>query len=249
MSQFQPPPIHPQQFVGMSPPTTTTSGPAIASLICSIFGFCTFGLTGIVGIVLGIIGVTSVNASGGKKTGLGLAIAGIVVGCASVLMSCLLAAIVLPAIGAARDGARIAIQTANLANLSDTVYVYSNQNDDQLPPANDWVNALEDVVDVRSRIKRWASAPGSDSNTRGIAMNDQLDGIAISDIASPYSTVLFFECKPNSPLAGGPELLPNVPMNGRAFVVVYVSGEVRYIQPEEVAMLRWSPAATTDASD
>jgi len=77
MTQFQPPPPPPPGYANygayeiQEPPRW--SGAAIAGFICSLLGF--FGITALLGIVLGIVGIFS--TSGGRKRGMGLAIAAI----------------------------------------------------------------------------------------------------------------------------------------------------------------------------
>lgn len=68
-----------------------TNGLAIAALVIAILSF--FGaflaigaLGGILAVVLGIIGLRQVNASGGTQTGRGIAIGGIAVGGVSILV-------------------------------------------------------------------------------------------------------------------------------------------------------------------
>jgi hypothetical protein len=56
----------------------STSGLAVASLITGIFG-CFF-VTGILSIIFGIAAIGQINGSQGRKTGKGLAVAGIVLG-------------------------------------------------------------------------------------------------------------------------------------------------------------------------
>ena len=82
----------PAQPGAMSPPREKTSGLAIASLVCGIAGFCTFGLSAPVGLITGIPALKDMQKSGGRLTGKGLAIAGIVlsiIGCL-LLAACLL---------------------------------------------------------------------------------------------------------------------------------------------------------------
>ena len=56
-----------------------TSGPAVASLICSIVGLCTCGLGGLVGLVLSIVALVKIRRSQGQLRGRGCAIAGLAV--------------------------------------------------------------------------------------------------------------------------------------------------------------------------
>jgi Domain of unknown function (DUF4190) len=79
------PPSYPQSGYGqygggyapVGPPRT--NGFAIASLVCSIAGLL-FGLGGILGIIFGFVARSQINRSNGAQKGLGLAVAGIVIG-------------------------------------------------------------------------------------------------------------------------------------------------------------------------
>lgn len=53
---------------------------ARVALTLSILGFCLAGITSIIGIILGIIALKEIDASGGTQTGRGRAISAIVVG-------------------------------------------------------------------------------------------------------------------------------------------------------------------------
>ena len=77
-------------------PATRTSGLAIASLVLGILGICSYGTLGILGVIFGIAAISQINKSGGLLTGKGLAIGGISVGGASLLLLLLLVAIAIP---------------------------------------------------------------------------------------------------------------------------------------------------------
>ena len=92
--QYPPPPYPPGQYpTGQYPPgqyptgspyaPQTTSGAAIASLILGILGFCIPALSGLVAIILGIVGIRSTAKPNVK--GRGLAIAGLVLGVLTLL--------------------------------------------------------------------------------------------------------------------------------------------------------------------
>ena len=71
-------PITPQPY-SQQPTTSRTSGLAIAALILAIFSPCTIGVTGIVGIILGIIALVQISQPNNNMKGSGLAISGIIV--------------------------------------------------------------------------------------------------------------------------------------------------------------------------
>lgn len=80
--------------MGIAP---STSGLAIASLVLGILGICSYGLLGLVGLILGIVALGGINKSQGRIGGRGLAIGGIASGGATMLIGfMLMAAIAIP---------------------------------------------------------------------------------------------------------------------------------------------------------
>ncbi|BCX46714.1 hypothetical protein HAHE_06220 [Haloferula helveola] len=63
-----------------------TSGLAIGALVCGILGFTTAGLSGLAGIIMGHISLSSIKKSGGALSGKGMAIAGLICGYLSFLI-------------------------------------------------------------------------------------------------------------------------------------------------------------------
>ncbi|HRB03822.1 MAG TPA: DUF4190 domain-containing protein [Ilumatobacteraceae bacterium] len=62
----------------------STSGMAIASLVCSLVGVVVCGIPAVLGVIFGFIGLS--QTKGGARNGRGMAIAGVVVGIAVVLL-------------------------------------------------------------------------------------------------------------------------------------------------------------------
>ncbi len=69
---------------------------AVASFVCGLLGLLTCGLGAIVGLILGIAGLMRIRQSGGTLRGEGLAVTGIVVSGASLMIG---AALGLPVLG------------------------------------------------------------------------------------------------------------------------------------------------------
>lgn len=105
---------------GMARPTfepPQTSRMAVASLVLGVCSFLCFIVTGIPAVILGIIALTKINASRGRLTGGGFAIAGIITG-ALACLAVVPVALLLPAVSAARDAARRNVSINHMKGIS-----------------------------------------------------------------------------------------------------------------------------------
>ena len=123
----------------------TISGMAIAALILGLLSFILGILTGIPAIILGIIALVKIEKSGGRITGKGFAIAGIVV---PVFSFALMIAILLPALSRVRQTAFRMVCGTNLSGIGKAMMLYANDYDDEFPRAGGrktiWSNKIAD---------------------------------------------------------------------------------------------------------
>jgi len=82
-----------QQMPYGAPATKKTNGLAIASLVCSCAGILFLGVPGIVGIIFGFVARSQIRRSNGAQGGEGLALAGIIVGFAWIVILALIIAV------------------------------------------------------------------------------------------------------------------------------------------------------------
>ncbi|MFB3138004.1 MAG: DUF4190 domain-containing protein, partial [Phycisphaerales bacterium] len=232
------PPITPGEIPGSGP--TKMSVMAILSLVLGVLGFCTRGLGGLIGVILGIVALVSINKSAGRLGGQGLAIGGIVVSFAGLIVGLLVVvpAMLLPALAAAQQGARSAMSMNSLREVGLAAESYAMDYNDYLPRSSDWVDLLDAYVQDADALVSWLGSP---EQGRAYAMNRLLDGLRYADVSDPQRTVLFFEAQFGSPLAGGPELLPAQPRYEQGYVIVFVDGHIENVIPEAIDSLVWQP--------
>jgi hypothetical protein len=225
-----------------------TSGLAVASLVLGITGLCTLGAGAIVGLILGIVGLVKISDSGGKLKGKGLAIAGIVVSGLNLLLLpvLLVAAIALPAFGAARTAAQAAVAMSNVKQLQLAMTGYADDHNGVLPPGDQWTAALAPYLGSGSTVEPGPlSWPGNRGAGRMWAMNARLAGTPAARIRDLTHTVMLFEVDPGGPLAGGPELLAAQPHSPKGYIIGFADGHVDFVPRDQVRTLIWDPAPVT----
>jgi prepilin-type processing-associated H-X9-DG protein len=222
-----------------------TSGLAIAALVCGIAGLCTLGLGGIVGLVLSIIAMSKISKSAGHMAGRGLAIAGLIISIVSIILIPftvgILMALLLPALVGARNAAYSAQSMNNVKQLCMAAHTYANDNKEQFPPPDTWPAVLKEKQFIAG--DQILAEPAAPTAGRAYAMNRRLAGARMSDVRSPSQTVLFFECVPGAPPAGGPENLPPQPRHGSGHIIGFCDGHAEVVPPNELGRLIWDPKA------
>lgn len=119
----------------------------------------------------------------------------------------------------------------NLRQLYLAAMLYADSWDGMLPPAKSWLTAIKDNVTEDN----WLHCPeiGTTEGARfGYAMNTELGGKRVSEIASPEKTPLFFESSDLAANANGSVSL--APSPGRHMGrnnVVYADGKTGTLEP------------------
>jgi prepilin-type processing-associated H-X9-DG protein len=223
-----------------------TSGMAIASLVLGIAGLCTAGLTSIVGLILGIVALCKIGRSGGQIAGRGLALGGVLSSAITLAIWLLVAAIgVLIWVGASKawETASVTsqrlIMQSRIALLCQATMGYAAENKDCFPPPDAWPQALKDARVLPDETLLFD--PLNPQSGRVIAMNALLAGKKSSDLRQRSETVLFFECAPGAPPAGGTANLPPEPRDARGYVIGFCDGHVETVAKNDLGRLIWEP--------
>lgn len=220
-----------------TPAPSKTSGLAISSLVCGVLGFC--GITAIAGLILGIIALRKINRSQGRLTGQGLAIAGICVSAAMLLMGIpIMAGMMLPALAKAKQRAQAVACLNNVKQLNLAAIMYASDNNNKFPSADQWCDTAKKYF-VPDKAFLCA---GGDANKRcHYAFNAELSGIEEAKITEPGRTVLFFEIDGGWNVSGGQELMLKHPRHGRTVTVGFADGHVESVTNPQTQHWRWTP--------
>ena len=105
-------------------------GIAAALTVCIGIGV----ILGVVGIVLGILALGQIRNQPETTGGRGMAVGGIITSAIALVLIPLMLAILLPALGRAREIANRSVCGANMNGIIKAMAIYSVSNDDQYPP-------------------------------------------------------------------------------------------------------------------
>lgn len=207
-----------------------TSGLAIASLVLGLLG-----CTSLFGLICGIIALVKIGKSQGRLGGKGLAIAGVCIsGVTMLLIIPLTAALLLPALAQAKGRAQTVQCMNNLKQLGLAVRMYASDNNDTLPKAENWCDAIMSTAGS-SRI--FVCPAKSDGQRSHYAFNAKLSGK--KDNAINPQTVMIFESSGGWNKSGGPESLAI--HHGKTHMIGFVDGSVRPVPAAQLGTLRWDP--------
>jgi len=131
------------------PVATPSQGLAVAAFVVSLLALCVPPL-GLVGIFLGVVAMVNANKDPARCGGKGLAIAGISVGGASLIVGCVMLGVLLPALGAARNSARQVMSQAQMRQIGMALEMYASDNQGAFPEAG---------ADLRQRLGTHLTGP------------------------------------------------------------------------------------------
>ena len=213
-----------------------TSGLAITSLILGILGLFTCGITALIGLILGIVAMVKVRKSRGALGGGGIALAGVIVSAIFLLMIPFFAAMLLPALAAAKQKAQSVYCVNNVKQLSVALRIYAGDNQNHYPAATNWCDAIRSDVGTTNVFHCPADFSGSRCS---YAFNTRLSGV--EDGKADPNTVMIFEADAGWNAAGGRELMLAKPRHGHLVVVGFADGHVEQVRESRLPELRWDP--------
>jgi prepilin-type processing-associated H-X9-DG protein len=229
---IEPPPVS-AESIGPA----KTSGLAIASLVLGILGVFTCGVTALIGLVLGIIAMIKVKQSRGVLSGGGIALAGTIVSAIFVFMIPIFAAMLLPALAAAKQKAQSINCISNVKGLAFAVRMYADENQNHYPFATNWCDAL---LKSNAGLTNIFHCPADFSGSRcSYAFNARLSGVEEGKVDP--NTVVIFEANGDWNISDGRELILAKPRHGHLIAVGFADGHAEMVSESRLADLRWEP--------
>jgi len=137
---------------------------AIASLVLGILSVFTCGIMAIPALVLGIISIILIEKSGGRLTGLGFAVIGIVVSVVAFLT------VILPVLRYRWYRASLMTCGSNLSGIGKAMFIYASDYEYQLPQAGGkesiWAAKINDwkATDKRTAFNLEADSSGGQAS-------------------------------------------------------------------------------------
>jgi competence protein ComGC len=237
ISCSQPLPVEPD--APPLPPAAKTSALAIWSFVLAMLGLFTFMITALPALICGIVGLIKISKSSGRLKGTGFAITGIVVPVVYVfLVLPIMLAILMPALGKARQLSQRIICSNNISGLGKAIVVYTNDHNGAYPPTDKWCDVLVKDCDVTWEQLR-CPADNKKENKSSYAFNINLAGRRDSEV--PPDTVLLFETTPAANPAGGAELLSTEKHQGDGCNILFADYHTKFVKTSDISKLRWKP--------
>jgi prepilin-type processing-associated H-X9-DG protein len=231
----------PTPATGTRPATAPTkiSGLAVMSLVLGCLGLLSCGITSLVGMVLGVIALARISKSNDQIGGRGLALAGIVVSAAFIVLGLLLGAMLLPALAKAKQKAASISCMNNVKQLNLGLIMYANDNKDRFPGGTNWCDALKPYLGGFTNV--FVCPKGAPNQRCHYALNARLVGHGLNGLQAPAQTVLVFEIDGGWNVSGGGELLPASGRHNGGCIVGFADGHAEMVRPERLEQLRWEP--------
>lgn len=180
-----------------------TSRLAITSLVLGILSIFCWLVMALPSIIFGILALVNIKENRGQLKGKGLAITGISISGAMILVMpfvFMALAILMPALSKTKMIAQRVVCGTNLKGLTTAMMVYVQDYDGILPNEN-WCDLLIEQADVSPQSFICPSSDAVDGES-SYAMNENIAGMDLDDL--PGDIVLFFET--DKGLEAGPRI-------------------------------------------
>ena len=124
------------------------------------------------------------------------------------------------------------------------MWCYCKANDDKLPPADNWLEAVLGIYDPdRQRRFRWmAMCPATTANDEySYAFNVHLSEVDLGRVPLKVcsNVVLLFEVEGRCPRCGDQDDIMPEPVHEEGYMILFLDGTVRSVQRSDLSKLTW----------
>jgi prepilin-type processing-associated H-X9-DG protein len=223
-------------------PEAKISGLATTSVVLSVIGFLTFGLTFVPAMIIGLIAIFKIDRSSGQLRGKGRAIFSLFAPVFIFPILVMMMAILMPALGKVRCMSQRLICGTNLKAIYNSVSVYADSHEGMVPQGDNWCDVLVENADVDAGL---FCCPRSAENASNYALNVNAAGKELDSL--PPQMVLLYECAPSWNACGGPELMTIYNHDGNGCNIVYCDGHVAFEKANDLNYLIWNEQQAKEA--
>lgn len=207
---------------------------AIAALVLGVLSPFTCMLSSLPAVIAGIVALVKIGNSNGRRTGVGMAIAGMVLPVVLLPMMALGMGILMPALARTRQIAFRMTCGTNLNALGNAMHMYAADYNGRFPTPSQWCDLLSRYAKIPPEQFRCRGAGAGRSH---FAMNKAVEFLGTS---APPDMVLLFETGPGWNQVGGPEMLTVENHQGDGCNVTFVDGHTEFVKTAGVPYLRWT---------
>ena len=222
------------QAPGVAAASSSVSGWAIAALVLGIASAFTCMFTALPAVIAGIVALVKIGNSNGRRTGVGMAIAGMALPVALLPIMALGMGILMPALARVRQLSFRMTCGTNLAGLGQAMQTYAGDYDGRFPTPSRWCDLLTEHSLI---TPKGLHCPGVPEGPCNYAMNKAVETLGTG---APPDMVLLCETSPGWNQVGGPEILTVENHQGDGCNVLFVDGHVEFVKPESLQQLRWT---------
>jgi prepilin-type processing-associated H-X9-DG protein len=215
---------------------TKTSGIAIASLVCALFGFLI--VPALAGVILGIVALVAIHKSQGRVRGTGMAIAGLCVSGIFMLFLPIMAAMLLPALARAKTKAQTVQCMNHVKQLNLALMMYATDNNNRFPAGDKWCDAIRPYTGGSTAMYQ---CPGEPGGRCAFSLNSSLANQALSSGQSPARTVLVFGSGDGWNQSGAADTAKPHKHDGRMVIVGFADGHVQMVRLDQINSFQWEP--------
>lgn len=126
---------------------------------------------------------------------------------------------------------------SNISQLCTALYIYSADNDDRLPPADEWFDLAWGTYGKSKTPLRCTES----KSPYTYAFNAYMDGILVTDLEDQSHTIVLFEIEARGPNAFGGSDSEAPPRHRGGNVYGMAECSTRWLKPDARATYKWKP--------